>query len=50
MVWNIPVAWNRASADFMLSSPMMSGEYERVLPMEINDYETAEDGTSQFLV
>jgi methylglyoxal synthase len=50
VVWNIPVAWNRASADFMLSSPMMSGEYERVIPMTIKDCETAEDGTSQFLV
>lgn len=28
-VWNIPVATNRASADFMISSPMMTEEYER---------------------
>jgi methylglyoxal synthase len=41
VVWNIPIAWNRASADFILSSPMMSGEYERVIPMTINDCETA---------
>jgi methylglyoxal synthase len=32
VVWNIPVACNRASADFMISSPLMSGEYERLLP------------------
>jgi methylglyoxal synthase len=44
VVWNIPVAWNRTSADFILSSPMMSGEYERVIPMTINDCGTAEDG------
>ena len=50
VVWNIPVAWNRASADFILSSPMMWGEYERVIPMTINDCETAEDGPSQSLV
>lgn len=32
VVWNIPVACNRASADFMVSSPLMSGAYERRLP------------------
>jgi len=36
VVWNIPVACNRASADFMISSPLMSGEYQRTTP----DYET----------
>jgi methylglyoxal synthase len=35
VVWNIPVACNRASADFMISSPLMCGAYERRLP----DYE-----------
>jgi len=35
VVWNIPVACNRASADFIISSPLMSGEYERLIP----DYE-----------
>jgi len=32
VVWNIPVACNRASADFMISSPLMSGEYHRLVP------------------
>ncbi len=32
MVWNIPVACNRASADFMISSPLMSEEYDRIVP------------------
>ncbi len=32
VVWNIPVACNRATADFMISSPLMSGEYKRFLP------------------
>jgi methylglyoxal synthase len=32
VVWNIPVACNRASADFMISSPLMSEEYDRLLP------------------
>ncbi len=32
VVWNIPIACNRASADFMISSPLMDGEYNRLLP------------------
>ena len=32
VVWNIPVACNRASADYMVSSPLMSGHYDRGLP------------------
>ena len=35
VVWNIPVACNRASADFIISSPLMAEEYPRILP----DYE-----------
>jgi methylglyoxal synthase len=32
VVWNIPVACDRASADFMISSPLMTGSYERTIP------------------
>ena len=32
VVWNVPVACNRATADFMISSPLMSSSYERSLP------------------
>ena len=32
VVWNIPVACNRASADFIISSPLMSTIYERLVP------------------
>jgi methylglyoxal synthase len=35
VVWNIPVACNRASADFIFSSPLMAQEYPRLIP----DYE-----------
>ena len=35
VVWNIPIACNRASADFMISSPLMTDHYERFKP----DYE-----------
>ena len=34
VVWNIPVACNRASADFIISSPLMSTVYER----KVHDY------------
>ena len=39
VVWNIPVACNRASADFIISSSLMTGAYERQLP----DYEAYRD-------
>jgi len=32
VVWTISVACNRASADFIISSPLMSEEYERLVP------------------
>lgn len=32
VVWNIPVACNRASADFMISSPLMTNQYQRNVP------------------
>jgi len=39
VVWNIPIACNRSSADFMISSPLMDGEYDRLLP----DYDEYRD-------
>jgi methylglyoxal synthase len=39
VVWNVPVACNRASADFMISSPLMAMPYERILP----DYQAYRD-------
>jgi len=35
VVWNIPVAMNRCSADYIISSPLLDSEYERIAP----DYE-----------
>lgn len=32
VVWNIPMASNRASADFLMTSPLMHQEYQAVLP------------------
>jgi methylglyoxal synthase len=37
VVWNVPVACNRATADFMISSPLMNSSYERILP-EFDQY------------
>src|SRR6059058_2575755 len=33
VVWNIPIACNRATADFLISSPLMRADYERTLPV-----------------
>jgi methylglyoxal synthase len=32
VVWNIPIACNRTSADFLISSPLMTADYERFVP------------------
>jgi methylglyoxal synthase len=37
VVWNIPIACNRATADFMISSPLMDSEYDRLVP-DYDDY------------
>jgi methylglyoxal synthase len=31
-VWNIPVAYTRSSADFIISSPLMKAKYSRLVP------------------
>lgn len=36
VVWNIPIACDRASADFIISSPLMDKPYTRLVP----DYDT----------
>jgi methylglyoxal synthase len=36
VVWNIPMACDRATADFLITSPLMHGEYNRQVP----DYST----------
>ncbi len=32
VVWNIPVACDRATADYLISSPLLTGPYERLMP------------------
>src|SRR5262249_61527562 len=43
VAWNIPVACNRASADFLISSPLFGRAYQRIQP-DFADY--AERGWS----
>ena len=38
VVWNIPVACNRATADFLIASSLVDGEYERLIP-EYGDFQ-----------
>jgi methylglyoxal synthase len=38
VLWNIPLACNRASADFMIASALMDQEYQRLLTEEIDSY------------
>src|SRR5437762_12845482 len=45
VVWNIPIACNRASADFMIASPLMSSDYERQMP-DYRSYVDRQIGTS----
>jgi methylglyoxal synthase len=51
VVWHIPIACNRASAEFMISSPLMAGTYQRILPdyegylnRVLSHYDREEDG------
>ena len=37
VVWNIPIACNRSSADFMISSHLMDEAYDRLVP-DYGDY------------
>ncbi|MGO9582088.1 MAG: methylglyoxal synthase [Acidimicrobiales bacterium] len=32
VVWNIPAACNRATADFLITSPLFDGDYHRTVP------------------
>jgi methylglyoxal synthase len=46
MVWNIPVACNRASADYMISSQLMHKEYNRQVP-DYDGYRSREIATKR---
>jgi methylglyoxal synthase len=46
VVWNIPIACNRASADFMVSSPLMDETYDRLVP-DYDEYRNRTVATSE---
>ncbi len=45
VVYNVPIACNRATADFMLSSPLMREDYRRLLPLSEKPTLRAEETT-----
>lgn len=50
VVWNIPVACNRSTADFLISSPLMDTAYERQLPdfdQYLNRFKSAEEAPTE---
>ena len=47
VVWNVPVACNRASADFIITSPLMTEPYERSIP-DYDELTTIPDLPLQF--
>ncbi|HVB20880.1 MAG TPA: methylglyoxal synthase [Ktedonobacteraceae bacterium] len=46
-VWNIPVACNRATADFMITSPLLSSAYKHFSPDYHTYTERMDDQTAQ---
>ena len=44
VVHNVPIACNRATADFLLSSPLMHRDYERLMVKAESTIETAAEG------
>jgi len=49
VVWNIPVAMNRCSADYIISSPLLDSEYERIAP-DYDEYTERLEGRESDLI
>ena len=45
VVWNIPVACNRATADFLISSPLFNADYKRIVPAYLSPAPRPGSGT-----
>jgi methylglyoxal synthase len=46
VVWNIPIACDRSSADFIISSPLMDSTYERLVP-DYSEYRNRKVGAPE---
>jgi methylglyoxal synthase len=46
VVWNIPIACDRSSADFIISSPLMDSTYERLVP-DYSEYRNRKVATQE---
>jgi methylglyoxal synthase len=46
VVYNVPIACNRATADFMLSSPLMREDYRRPLAIDEESVQRSEEGVA----
>ncbi len=47
-VWNIPVACNHSTADFLMTSPLMEEQYERLVPDYAEDQAGSHDPRALF--
>lgn len=45
VLYNVPTACNRATADFLISSPLMSVTYERIIPNYISQLSSPDWGS-----
>jgi methylglyoxal synthase len=47
VVWNLPVACDRATADYVISSPLITGTYQRQIPDYVAHIERFEEAETQ---
>jgi methylglyoxal synthase len=50
VVWNLPVACDRATADYLISSPLLTGPYQRLMPDYTGHLQRFEPGLAEVQV